>query len=418
MFSAQSLLKPVSCRRLPFSSLSVQAGQTQMTDARLELADNETIGPPWPQRLGTLGVFLANGLGIGSWAAAIPRIKADLALSDAGLSFALLAFAAGGIVAMPLTGLLAHRLRSGLASICAGFAFAAAIAAIGFASSLEILSATAFLAGMTSGVMDVAMNANASDVERRWGRPLMSSFHAAFSLGGAAGALLGGWLGAKGTALGLLGPALLSSSLVAVAVPFLMREGHGFHGAGFAVPNRRLLPLAALSFVLMATEGAVGDWSGTYLARSGVDPSATAAAYAAFSLLMITGRIVGDGIVGAAGSRATVALGTLIAGAGLAISAASPGLVGGVIGFGLVGAGLANVVPVLFSVAGRIGSSPAVGVASAATAGYAGLLIGPVVIGAIASGVGLRSTIVMLAGVALFAAAFASSRAGGLARGR
>jgi MFS family permease len=138
-------------------------------------------------------------------------------------------------------------------------AFAAAIAAIAFASSLEILSATAFLAGMTSGVMDVAMNANASDVERRWGRPLMSSFHAAFSLGGAAGALLGGWLGARGTALGLLGPALLSSLLVVVAVPSLIREGHGFHGAGFAVPNRRLLPLAALSFVLMATEGAVGD---------------------------------------------------------------------------------------------------------------------------------------------------------------
>jgi hypothetical protein len=229
---------------------------------------------------------------------------------------------------------------------------------------------------------------------------------------------LGGWLGARGTALGLLGPALLSSLLVAVAVPFLMREGHGFHGAGFAVPNRRLLPLAALSFVLMATEGAGGDWSGTYLARSGVDPSATAAAYAAFSLLMITGRIVGDGIVGAAGSRATVALGALIAGAGLAISAAWPGLVGGAIGFGLVGAGLANVVPVLFSVAGRIGSSPAVGVASAATAGYAGLLIGPVVIGAIASGVGLRSTIIMLAGLALLAAVFASSRVGGLVRGR
>ncbi len=156
------------------------------------------------------------------------------------------------------------------------------------------------------------------------------------------------------------------------------------------MPSRRLLPLAVLSFVLMATEGSVGDWSGTYLARSGVDPDATAAAYAAFSLLMITGRIVGDGIVGAAGSRATVGFGALLAGAGLAISAAWPGLAGGIVGFGLVGAGLANVVPVLFSVAGRVGSSPAVGVASAATAGYAGLLIGPVVIGAVASGVGLR----------------------------
>jgi hypothetical protein len=385
-----------------------------MIDALLKPAADDGIAPPWPQRLATLSVFLANGLGIGSWAAAIPRVKADLALSDAGLSAALLAFAAGGIVAMPLTGLLAHRLRSGPASIVGGFAFAAAIAALGFARSLEMLAATAFLAGMTSGVMDVAMNANASDVERRSGRPLMSSFHAAFSLGGAAGAVLGGWLGERGTAFGLLGPALLSSLLVAIAVPVLMREGQGFSGSGFVAPSRRLLPLAALSFVVMATEGAVGDWSGTYLARSGVAAGATAAAYAAFSLLMITGRLVGDGIVGAAGPRATIGLGALLAAAGLAISAAWPGLAGGVIGFALVGAGLANVVPVLFSVAGRTGSSPAVGVAAAATSGYAGLLIGPVLIGAAASAVGLRSTIVMLAGVALVAAMFASSKAGGL----
>ena len=389
-----------------------------MIDARLELAPDRTTAPPWPQRLATLSVFLANGLGIGSWAAAIPRVKADLALSDAGLSFALLAFAAGGIVAMPLTGLLAHRFRSGLASIVGGFAFAAAIAAIGFAPSLEILSATVFLAGMTSGVMDVAMNANASDVERRSGRPLMSSFHAAFSSRGSRRRIARRLARGEGKRLWVSSVPLCSrrcssrsrfhSSCV---------KGGGFHGAGFAVPNRRLLPLAVLSFVLMGTEGAVGDWSGTYLARSGVDPGATAAAYAAFSLLMITGRIVGDGIVGAAGSRATVGFGALLAGAGLAISAAWPGLAGGVIGFGLVGAGLANVVPVLFSVAGRVGSSPAVGVASAATAGYAGLLIGPVVIGAVASGIGLRPTIVMLAGVALLSAVFASSRAGGLATG-
>jgi predicted MFS family arabinose efflux permease len=388
-----------------------------MIDARLDLAPDRTAAPPWPQRFATLGVFLANGLGIGSWAAAIPRLKADLALSDVGLSVALMAFAAGAIVAMLLMGLFGHRLRSGPASVIAGFAFAGSLAVLGFAQSLQTLSAATFLAGMTNGAMDVAMNANASDVERRWGRPIMSSFHAAFSLGGAAGALLGGWLGDRGTGLGLLGPALLSTLLVAVAVPFLAREGGGFGGAGLAAPSRRLLPLAALAFVLMAAEGAVGDWSGTYLARSGVDPGATAAAYAAFSLLMITGRVVGDGIVGAAGPRATVGFGALIAAAGLAISAAWPGLAGGVIGFGLVGAGLANVVPVLFSVAGRTGSSAAVGVASAATSGYAGLLVGPVIIGAVASAVGLRSAIVMLAGVAVLAAVFAASKAGGLARG-
>jgi len=386
-------------------------------DARLELGADRRIGQPWPQRLATLSLFLANGLGIGAWAAAIPRLKADLALSDAALSAALLAFAGGGIVAMPLMGIFSHRVRSGPASALAGLAFAAAIAAIGFTRSLEVLAATACLAGMTSGVMDVAMNANASDIERRWGRPIMSSFHAAFSLGGAAGAMLGGWLGGMGTALGLFGPGALSALLVAVAVPALAREGQGFRGSGFVAPSRSVLSLAALAFVLMATEGAVGDWSGTYLARSGVGAGATAAGYAAFSLLMIVGRIFGDAIVGAAGARATVGLGALLAATGLAISAAWPGLVGGIVGFGLVGAGLANVVPVLFSVAGRTGSSPAAGIASAATSGYAGLLTGPVVIGAVASAVDLRFAIVALAGVVLIAAAFASSRAGGFAGG-
>ena len=389
-----------------------------MIDARLALAPDRTVAQPWAQRLATFGVFLANGAGIGCWAAAIPRVKADLALSDATLSVALLAFAAGAIIAMPLMGLFAHRLRSGPASVVAGFGFAATLAALGFARSLETLSAATFLAGATHGAMDIAMNANASDIERRWGRPIMSSFHAGFSLGGAAGAVSGAWLGELGTVWGLLGPALLASLLLAIAAPFVAGEGGDFGGAGFAAPSRRLLPLAALAFVSFGTEGAVGDWSGTYLARSGVSPGFAAAAYAAFSLLMITGRIVGDRIVAAAGPRATVGLGALIAGAGLAISAASPGLVGGVVGFGLVGAGLANVVPVIFSVAGRTGSSSAVGIASAATSGYAGLLIGPVVIGAVACAADLRSAIVMLAGVALFAAAFASSRAGGLVRGR
>ena len=389
-----------------------------MIDARLALAPDRTVAQPWAQRLATFGVFLANGAGIGCWAAAIPRVKADLALSDATLSVALLAFAAGAIIAMPLMGLFAHRLRSGPASVVAGFGFAATLAALGFARSLETLSAATFLSGATHGAMDIAMNANASDIERRWGRPIMSSFHAGFSLGGAAGAVSGAWLGELGTVWGLLGPALLASLLLAIAAPFVAGEGGGFGGAGFAAPSRRLLPLAALAFVSFGTEGAVGDWSGTYLARSGVSPGFAAAAYAAFSLLMITGRIVGDRIVAAAGPRATVGLGALIAGAGLAISAASPGLAGGVVGFGLVGAGLANVVPVIFSVAGRTGSSAAVGIASAATSGYAGLLIGPVVIGAVASAADLRSAIVMLAGVALFAAAFASSTAGGLGRGR
>ena len=149
-----------------------------MTDARLELAPDKIVAPPWARRLATLGAFAANGAGIGCWAAAIPRVKADLELSDATLSAALLAFAAGAIIAMPLMGLFAHRLRSGPASVVTGFGLAAAIVALGFAQSLETLCVGTFLVGATHGAMDIAMNANASDIERRWGKPIMSSFHA------------------------------------------------------------------------------------------------------------------------------------------------------------------------------------------------------------------------------------------------
>src|SRR6202050_709871 len=184
----------------------MHAGQTQMTDARLELAPDRIVAAPWARRLATLGAFVANGAGIGCWAAAIPRVKADLALFDATLSVALLAFAAGAIIAMPLMGLFAHRLRSGPASVVAGFGFAAALVAIGFAGSLETLCAATFVAGATHGAMDIAMNANASDIERRWGRPIMSSFHAGSSLGGGAGAVWGGWVGGFGTGVALRGP--------------------------------------------------------------------------------------------------------------------------------------------------------------------------------------------------------------------
>src|SRR5271154_5284899 len=284
MFAERSLRKRVSRspRASTIPSSFAHARTIQMIVARLELAPDRTVAQPWPQRLATFGIFLANGAGIGCWAAAIPRVKADLALSDATLSVALLAFAAGAITAMPLMGVFAHRLRNGPASVIAGLGFAAALAALGFARSLESLSAATFLAGATHGAMDIAMNSNASDIERRWGRPIMSSFHAGFSLGGAAGAVLGGWLGGFGTVWGLMGPALFASLLVAVSAPILAGEGHGFGGASFAAPSRRLLPLAALAFVSMSTEGAVGDWSGTYLARSGVTPSAAVAAYAAF----------------------------------------------------------------------------------------------------------------------------------------
>ena len=166
----------------------------------------------------------------------------------------------------------------------------------------------------------------------------------------------------------------------------------------------------------MATEGSVGDWSGTYLARSGVDPGATAAGYAAFSLSDDHRQVVGDGIVGAAGPRATVGLGALLRGRPWRqrrVAGARRGRCG--LRTGRRGPRQRRARALQRRrpdgiIAGRwrrFGRN----------SGYAGLLIGPVAIGAVASGIGLRPTIVMLAGVALLSAVFAASRAGGLVRG-
>ena len=145
----------------------------------------------------------------------------------------------------------------------------------------------------------------------------------------------------------LASSALASSALRSSGWPQASLWGHGggVRSAALALPGRSLAPLAALALLSMLTEGAVGDWSGTFLMQSGVAIGFVAAAYAAFSLCMITGRIFGDAIVALAGPRATVAIGSVIAAAGLVIAVARPGLPAGVAGFALVGVGLANVVP-------------------------------------------------------------------------
>ena len=286
-----------------------------MTEA--VLPRNRALARPWSERLATLGVFFANGLGIGAWAAAIPRLKADLNLGDGALSLALLCFAAGAVVAMPLMGALAARIPTGRATCAAGLAFIASLASPALAGSLTLLCAATLIVGAANGAMDVAMNAHASDVERRWGRPIMSSFHAGFSLGGAVGAVLGARLGEGAAAAGFWGPALLGVILLAPAAGSLWSAGGATRGTALALPGRRLLPLAALALLAMMTEGAIGDWSGSYLVRSGVPVALAAAGYVSFSLCMIAGRIFGDTIVGRAGPRATVATGAILAAAGL-----------------------------------------------------------------------------------------------------
>lgn len=348
------------------------------------------------ERVATTAVFLANGLGIGAWAVEVPRIKEALSLSDTALGLALFAFALGAIVAMPLAGRLAPRFGSGRVTALLGIAFVIALPLPAFVPDFAVLCAVLFVLGAANGALDVSMNGHASAIEGEWHAPIMSSFHAAWSVGGLLGAASGAALQANGigTMGGLLIPDAIIAVLVLSATIFALRDiGPRAQEAasGFVLPSGAVMKLAGLAFLCMLVEGAVADWSAVFL-RSALNTQASAAAlgYSSFAFAMAACRVVGDVSVRRLGTSVVVAIGGLIAALGLALVLVYPNVITACVGFALVGIGLANIVPVIFSAAGRSTSTPAVGVSMAATAGYAGFLVGPPLIGFASGFVGLR----------------------------
>ncbi|MET3233520.1 UNVERIFIED_ORG: MFS family permease [Burkholderia sp. 1263] len=357
---------------------------------------------PLKERIATIGVFLANGFGIGAWAVEVPRIKESLALSDTALGIALFAFALGAIVAMPLAGQLAPRFGSGRATALLGAAFVVALPLPAFAPGMAALCIVLFILGAANGALDVSMNGHASTIETQWRSPIMSSFHAAWSAGGLLGAATGALLqqGGVGVIGGLLLPGAVIGIVIVAAALLALRDlgpRAAASSSGFAWPSGGVMKLAMLAFLCMLVEGAVADWSAVYL-RSTLNQEASVAAvgYSAFALSMAACRIVGDVSVRRFGSSKVVALGGLIAVAGLALVLSLPTVLTACVGFAMVGIGLANIVPVIFSAAGRSTDTPAIGVSMAATAGYAGFLIGPPLIGLGAGWLGLRLALCVL----------------------
>ncbi len=355
----------------------------------------------WRERAATVAIFLALGLGVGAWAAALPSLKVALSLSDRDLSVALLGLSVGSVLSTIATGAIAPRFGTGRSTGIAAFAAVIAFALPALAGNLGQLVGCGVLIGLACGALDISVNGHASDIESRWNSPIMSSFHAAFSAGGLVGAALGGLLvsGGWGIEGQLWIPLAAAGLLVAGAIPWLGAGARNAetHGTGLAWPERAAMGLCAIALFCFLIEGAVADWSGVYLATvTGAGVGMAAAGYAAFSLAMVGGRLVGDGVVQALGPRRVVVYGGGLAAAGMALAILVPQPVPAALGFALVGIGAANIVPVVFSAAGRFGSSPSAGVAMVATFGYGGFLGGPPLIGAIATWAGLRAGLALL----------------------
>ncbi|MCB0676788.1 MAG: MFS transporter, partial [Saprospiraceae bacterium] len=331
------------------------------------------------------------------------------------LGLALLGMSIGALISTPVSGWLMNRMSTGKATILSTLLLAIAFVFTPYASNFWMLFGLLILLGLANGFMNVSMNTAAASLEKNYRISIMSTCHGMFSLGGMIGA------GSSGLVASLDIPFSIHISVVAglvvllslairpmlLQVPDVGRQG----GPALVLPSRGLARLVLIGFCVMLGEGAVADWSAVFLKNyrdSG--PLLAGMGFAAFSLAMAMGRFLGDGFALQLGSGRVVRYGSLIGAAGMLLAVVVPFSAAAILGFFLVGAGFATIVPILFSQASKeAGATPGTAIASVATGGIIGFLVGPPLIGFIGEVAGLSAGFTFLALLALTASLLARS---------
>jgi predicted MFS family arabinose efflux permease len=333
----------------------------------------------------TRGAFLIPGVAAAIWAPLVPFAKTRAGMDDAMLGVVLLCLGAGSLIAMPLTGVLAARQGCRRVMVATAVMMCAMLPLLAVASSPTTLGLVLFVFGAGLGAMDCAMNIQAVVVERESGRAMMSGFHAFFSIGGFAGAalmtaLLSGGLGPFGaTGLSTLAIVLIA----AFSIRYWRAERAAPGGAMLGWPHGAVILIGSFAFLLFLAEGAVLDWSAVFLTDvRRLPPSEAGSGFVAFALTMTITRLLGDRLVQRVGRFRIIVLGAICAAAGFLLATWVPHWPTTLLGFALVGLGCANIVPALFSMAGQQKVMPeGLAVAAITTLGYAGILVGPALIG-------------------------------------
>lgn len=357
--------------------------------------------PMTPARA-TSALFFLSAVVLTAWGPLVPLAKARLALDEGGLGLLLLALGIGGVVAMPSAGGLIARYgyrRVIAVAMALGICVFPALSRLGGAAGMW---AALLLFGAALGFTDVAMNLHASKVEKEAGRPMMSGFHGLWSVGavcgsGAMSLMLGAGLSAGKASLVL---SVLSALGLVTLLPGLSAGApKGPRAPAFALPRGSVVALGALCFTVYLTEHSVLDWSAVYLATErGAGVGEAGAGFTLFAAAMTAMRLVGDRLRAALGDVRVVLLSGLTGAAGLVIVITTPSAAANLVGYAILGAGTANIVPVLFSAAGRSTAMPGnLGLTAVATISAAGLLVGPALIGFVAKATSLPTAFLLLA---------------------
>ncbi|HEV3376639.1 MAG TPA: MFS transporter [Thermoleophilaceae bacterium] len=355
------------------------------------------MGPRAATRL----IFFMAGFLYAAWATRIPAIKESLDLSAGELGLAILGLEAGAIAGLPAGAALAARTSSRTALRIGLAAYAPALLGVALAPGLPALAAAVAAMAVASSVVDVGMNAQGVELERRYRRPLLSGLHAGHPFGLVAGGLLGSAAAAAGTPVGAHLAAVAAVGLAAgIGVTFaLVREPAPRRGKRrLTRPSGPLLGLGLIAFCAFLLDGAAYNWSAVHLrTEHGAGQGVAAGAFTLFSLTLAVGRLFGDRLVERLGRIRVVRWCGVVAAAGSAVAIAAPSAALSLLGWALFGLGLAALAPtVLGGAPAAGGGSPAAAIAAVTTVGYLGSFTGPPLVGALAEATGLSAALGLL----------------------
>ena len=338
--------------------------------------------------------FLTLGLSFATWASRIPDIAQKLELGPAALGTVLLALPAGSLTSLLPAGWLVSRLGSRPVTVYSQAVLVGLLPLLALAPTAYVLAGVLFLFGFFNDFVNIGINTQVVQHEARFSRTVMSFCHGMFSVGTFAGAAIGGlalWLN-----LSILLHFVIATGLVLVLLLLfqgnLIRHDAPSHDPDtplLAWPDGPLLLLGLIALCCMLAEGAMADWSSLYYRQQG--GRIAAVGYGAFTLTMAAGRLVGDRLTTRLGSRKLLLFNGLGIGTGILVAMLLPTPWPILLGFMLVGFGVATVVPLVYSAAGRSTSmSAGMALAAVSTVGYTGFLMGPPLIGYLAEAVTLR----------------------------
>jgi predicted MFS family arabinose efflux permease len=354
--------------------------------------------------------FFVLGVMFATWGVHVPTVKAHYGLGEQALALAMLAGGVGALAALAQAGRIVGRFGPANVAATMGVLCCASVASLLALPFYAALLVVMLAFGITGSLLDVAVNVEATEIERQSGRPLMSGFHGMFSLGGMAGASLGSAAPALG--LSAQGHLFVATGLGAVAVLVASRAMLPVEPAAagekhpLSIPRGPLLLLGVLASMGLIAEGAMYDWSVLFMKQERASDASTAAlAYASFSGAMAAGRFAGDWVRARMSPTRLMRVSGVLAAAGMALALAVPSPQVALAGFALVGLGLSNVVPVLFSAASQVpGVTPAHGIAAVSGVGYLGMMAGPPLIGLVAEHSSLTAGLVVVVVFAVFMA--------------